>query len=518
MLLATILLAGCSKEEDNSTITVANSETLTQEVFADDTTLQKGVSITTAGPWTSSISTSDSQTKAAGNTWAGISPDHGDAAGTYTIAVTLQPNMTGADRTATIRIRCNGDEIIITVRQKGTKEDGKTPVAVTDLTLEISEQLLYVGDHFNLFYNVEPADVNDNDLVWSSSNTAVATVSAASESSEKDGKWRTITAITTGEAVITVATPDGSKSASCKITVVPQMTLTELAVQCEDLLDAAASEYEQIDDLYSTYTARLSLTQATPALWSFWQKAYEVINACNLLLARVTGDEYDSLSDAVKKHVGTAHAARGTAYFYLKTLFGGVPVVEKSSTSIPRSTAQEIVDLIYYDMETAYQINADINFYFFGLARGIIYLQEGDVQQAIQVLSEKIDSGKYAIRDTNEDGLINGNDNNDGVVHIYLLLAEAYNKSGDTMKAAQYLNIVNVAYGKDPAYGQGSVPSSSDILEGIRQQHSALTNTSMKFLNAVRWGETSSWGYRELLPIPQAALNSNPALTQNPGW
>ncbi|MDR1673350.1 MAG: BACON domain-containing protein [Bacteroidales bacterium] len=105
---------------------------LTQNVFADQTQGASGVSFTTTGAWTSSISETASAQKAAVSdslapAWISITPDHGDGAGDYTVAISLEPNYTGEDRTAAIAIRWEGSEITASVMQKGTKEDGNVP-------------------------------------------------------------------------------------------------------------------------------------------------------------------------------------------------------------------------------------------------------------------------------------------------------------------------------------------------------------------------------------------------------
>jgi hypothetical protein len=53
--------------------------------------------------------------------------DFGNPAGDYTVAISLEPNYTGEDRTAAIAIRWEGSEITASVMQKGTKEDGNVP-------------------------------------------------------------------------------------------------------------------------------------------------------------------------------------------------------------------------------------------------------------------------------------------------------------------------------------------------------------------------------------------------------
>ena len=151
--LLTMLLAAmsgmtfwsCESESETSPapITVQDEQVLTQNVYADNTQ-GNNVQFTTAGAWTSSITTSGNAVPVPGSmravpteapppstsgtaTWISISPDHGDKEGTYTIAITLSSNTTGADRTAVITILCESTEIFITVTQKAVKEDGTIP-------------------------------------------------------------------------------------------------------------------------------------------------------------------------------------------------------------------------------------------------------------------------------------------------------------------------------------------------------------------------------------------------------
>jgi len=103
-----------------------NENTLAQTVFADEIAGKSGVTFVTTGAWTSSITEGTAKSTKAGTiTWLSIAPDHGNAAGKYTIVIILEPNATGSDRIGIITITCNGTEITITVTQKGTKENGE---------------------------------------------------------------------------------------------------------------------------------------------------------------------------------------------------------------------------------------------------------------------------------------------------------------------------------------------------------------------------------------------------------
>ncbi|MDR0560461.1 MAG: BACON domain-containing protein, partial [Prevotellaceae bacterium] len=147
LLIAATMFAGCEKdpaEKTQKAITVADSKSLTQEVFADELQGAEGVTVVTTGAWTSSISEKSAAAKspqmrvtADAPAWISITPESGDKAGSYTISISLVPNTTGADRAAVITISCNGTDITISVTQKATKKDGTKPVTKRIVEFEV---------------------------------------------------------------------------------------------------------------------------------------------------------------------------------------------------------------------------------------------------------------------------------------------------------------------------------------------------------------------------------------------
>ena len=120
--MAAALLASCSDKNndysgDFGQIKVPATRQLEQTVTADDTQTARGVPFTTEGAWTSTIA---EKTRAEAPDWIGISPDHGDAAGSYTLKINLQPNDSEESRTATIVINCGTSKIEITITQEGS--------------------------------------------------------------------------------------------------------------------------------------------------------------------------------------------------------------------------------------------------------------------------------------------------------------------------------------------------------------------------------------------------------------
>ena len=138
MALLAAGFAACSDEEETlggKDIQFAEGTSSKIEVYADETagTAEGGISFTTTGAWRATVTPVTKAEDAAGTeNWVQVVPDHGDAAGDYTIQVVLGVNATGEDRSATITITCGTTTITITVTQKGTTEDGKVPEEGTD--------------------------------------------------------------------------------------------------------------------------------------------------------------------------------------------------------------------------------------------------------------------------------------------------------------------------------------------------------------------------------------------------
>ena len=85
----------------------------------------------------------------------------------------------------------------------------KNAVAVTGVTLNKTTLSLKKGATEKLIAQIAPADADNTDVEWSTSDASVAAVA-------EDG---TVTAIKEGTATITVTTKDGAKTAACEVTV-----------------------------------------------------------------------------------------------------------------------------------------------------------------------------------------------------------------------------------------------------------------------------------------------------------
>ena len=91
-------------------------------------------------------------------------------------------------------------------------------VPATSVSLNKTELILEKDKSETLTATVSPSNATDKTVTWQSSNTSVATV-------DQNGK---VTAVDAGSTVITVTTKDGSKTATCKVTVVIPVTSVTL--------------------------------------------------------------------------------------------------------------------------------------------------------------------------------------------------------------------------------------------------------------------------------------------------
>ena len=118
------------------------------------------------------------------------------AAGTYSFTVTAT-NDYGSD----------SKEFTLTIDQQGT-------IHVTSVSLDKASLELTEGETAQLTATVLPDNATNKNVTWSTSNASIATVDANG----------LVTAVSAGTAVITVTTEDGTKTASCTVTVTVPVT------------------------------------------------------------------------------------------------------------------------------------------------------------------------------------------------------------------------------------------------------------------------------------------------------
>ena len=96
--------------------------------------------------------------------------------------------------------------------------DMKPTVHVTGVSVSPTTLTLEAGKTATLTATVTPSDASDKSVSWSSSNTAVATVTSSG----------VVKGVKAGSATITVTTTDGGKKATCAVTVKKTATKVEI--------------------------------------------------------------------------------------------------------------------------------------------------------------------------------------------------------------------------------------------------------------------------------------------------
>lgn len=99
--------------------------------------------------------------------------------------------------------KLSGDKIVLII------SIGKASVMPTGITLNESTRSMTVGDSFQLISKIQPENASDKEVIWSSSNSAVASVS-------ENGL---VKAVAEGTAVISAKTNSGGKTAVFQVTV-----------------------------------------------------------------------------------------------------------------------------------------------------------------------------------------------------------------------------------------------------------------------------------------------------------
>ena len=102
----------------------------------------------------------------------------------------------------------------------------ETSVPVTGVSLNKQTMSLNIGMEEQLIPTVTPSNTTNDNVVWTSSDTSVATVSLAG----------VVTGIKAGSVTITVRTVDGNKTATCEVTVIdPTIYVTGVNINKTEL-------------------------------------------------------------------------------------------------------------------------------------------------------------------------------------------------------------------------------------------------------------------------------------------
>jgi uncharacterized protein YjdB len=180
----------------NATVTISTTAIAVTDVSLDKTTLS--LTVGSSETLTATVMPVDAANKVvlwtSSNTAVASVSSTGDVIGMSVGSATITVTTTDGNKTATCSVTVTGGS--------------SSTVAVTGVSLNKTSLSLTVGGSETLSATVSPSNATNKNVSWSSSNTAVATVSVG-----------TVNAVSAGSASITVTTYDGSKTATCSVTV-----------------------------------------------------------------------------------------------------------------------------------------------------------------------------------------------------------------------------------------------------------------------------------------------------------
>ena len=197
---ATILITSCGKREETAGVSsVAVTPSRIEIIEGGSAALSARVSPEAASDRAVAWSSSDRSVATVDK--AGTV--HGLRPGTATVTATAE----GKSGTCAVTVKAKA-------------------VNVTEVTLDKTELTLTEGETETLTATVRPDNADNRKVTWSSDKTDVATV---------DGAGR-VTAVKAGEAVVTVTTEDGGKTATCRVTVKAKaVNVTEVTLDRTEL-------------------------------------------------------------------------------------------------------------------------------------------------------------------------------------------------------------------------------------------------------------------------------------------
>ncbi|MBO4417653.1 MAG: Ig-like domain-containing protein [Bacteroidales bacterium] len=141
-------------------------------------------------------------------------------------------------------------------------------IPVTGIFLDRTSLALSIGETATITATVSPSDATQNAVIWSSSNTSVATVS-------RKGK---VTPVAAGTATITATTYDGGLTASCVVTVTRPSSGTENGHGWVDLglssglmwatCNVGASAPEEYGDYFAWGETEPYYSSLSPLTWN----------------------------------------------------------------------------------------------------------------------------------------------------------------------------------------------------------------------------------------------------------
>jgi uncharacterized protein YjdB len=195
-------------------------------------------------------------------------------AGQYNAVYTLTYKAASAGKLITVKWTQASGTGNVTIQGATLVQSSGGTVSVTGVTVNPTSASLLVNGTQQLTSTIAPANATNQNVTWSSSNNAVATVSSTG----------LVTAVAAGSALITVTTQDGAKTATCNITV----TQAAVAVTGVTLNPTSAS---LVVNNTQQLTATIAPANATNknVTWNSSNNAVATVSSTGLVTAVAAG-------------------------------------------------------------------------------------------------------------------------------------------------------------------------------------------------------------------------------------
>lgn len=196
-----------------------------------------------------------------------------------------KPDIASVDENGKVTAKAKGTAIITVTTVSGGKTDTCTvnvtenppaPVNVESVSLSPSSKELKVGENFTLTPSFTPSNPDNKNVSWSASTDAVTVVNGL------------VTANKVGNAIVTVTTEDGGKTATCSVTVKPATTATVNVSGVSLNKTKATIKINQTLQLTKTITPANASNQAVT--WSSDNETAATVDNNGLVTAKAEGN------------------------------------------------------------------------------------------------------------------------------------------------------------------------------------------------------------------------------------
>ncbi len=290
--------------------------------------------------------------------------------------------------------------------------------------------------------------------------------------------------------------------------------------------------------------ANRTITSTDTQIAELWNTAYDLVFNSNTIIDSVSSDDFSDFTKYAEI-TGEARALRAYAYFILVSRFGDVPIYPGNTYSqIYRSPVSVVTTSIYGDLSYAsgylpddYSAEKDkVRFDKWGAMAlwSKVSLMMGDWTSANMRVEAIMNSAQYAMDLDNKYTTLGSYDNILAYTFIQNMTFQSTYDKGSVVPISHYteqlLIAMECAFKLDNTSRAGdlymlltqtanSTPTQNDIYNvwmDLMQKEGVTLLTLKRFNKGAEI--LGIQDHQTLFPIPQSVIDTNPYLTQNPGY